>query len=121
MYTNSSCDSDDIFTVKNTKKSRKKQGQGIEWKKVSNRIRNFDPENSIACIVIRDKLGDGVIHSELRDIAILIAKIGKLKIDRDAKRDSRVLFKWFDENWDVIEPIFLNMTFSKDNHFYLSN
>ena len=54
-----------------------------------------------------------LIHPELINVAEIIAEYiaerpenpQKILVDRDARRDHRVLLKWFDENWDFVEPV----------------
>ena len=69
------------------------------------RIRDFDPENSPACIKFNAKFGRGIVHSELKSLAEFICEKIHIELDRDTKRDNRVLYKWFHENWHAIEQI----------------
>lgn len=91
-------------------KKRMKQGEGKEAKRVFERLNGFDQKKSIACQKIEEKFGTGIVHGELKDIAVFISQVGQIIIDRDAKRDNRVLHKWFDENWEKIEPILDRIT-----------
>jgi hypothetical protein len=38
-------------------------------------------------------------------IADLVAKKLDIRLDRDARRRKAVMIKWFNENWEVIEPL----------------
>ena len=87
------------------KKFKKQRGEGSDAVKVIKRIKGFDPNESEACRRIHSKFGQSIVHKELKAIAeIICEKIG-ITLDRDAKRDDRVLHKWFQENWEVIEPL----------------
>ena len=59
---------------------------------------------SPACIKLNEKFGRGIIHEELKCLAEFICTKLNIELDRDAKRDNRVLHKWFHENWCAIEP-----------------
>lgn len=85
-------------------KLRKPRGQGHEAKRVEQRLQGFNRETSPAWIAITARFSSGIVHHELRSVAQIIAKKLDLKVDRDASRDNRVLIKWFDENWEVVEP-----------------
>lgn len=86
-------------------KKKKKSGEGADAHKVIRRLQNFDANASIACKKLNSKFGKGIVHEELKGIAEFICDKIHITIDRDAKRDNRVLYKWFDENWESIEPI----------------
>ncbi|OHT05828.1 hypothetical protein TRFO_26334 [Tritrichomonas foetus] len=42
---------------------------------------------------------------QLLKIASAVCDIKQLRLDRNAKRNKKVLLAWFSENWDQIEPI----------------
>ena len=85
-------------------KERKERGRGSEAIRVKARLEGFSHADSGACQYL-EKRFPGIVHKELKAIAtILCTNIGGLILDRDAARDTRVLHKWFDENWDKIAP-----------------
>lgn len=81
------------------------RGQGAEAKRVADRLKDFNYENSEIWKILKKKFSSGVTHSELKSVAQVCSYILEIKIDRDAGRDNRVLIKWFDENWDKISKI----------------
>jgi hypothetical protein len=49
--------------------------------------------------------GTGITHKELLSVGYVVSLLaGTLDPDRDAERDMRVLYKWFDENWVKVGP-----------------
>jgi hypothetical protein len=80
------------------------RGEGPEARRVAERLEGFDLENSEAWLGIVDQFTIGVRHFELKSVADLVCKLTGLRLDRDAQRDNRVLVKWFQENWAVIQP-----------------
>jgi hypothetical protein len=53
--------------------------------------------------------GPRLSQEELVSIARLIAKKLDIKLDRDARRRKPVMIKWFEENWESIEPLLGNI------------
>lgn len=99
------------------KKPKKLRGEGSDAQKVIKRIKDFDPENSPACIKLNAKFGRGIVHSELKSLAEFICEKLHIELDRDAKRDNRVLYKWFHENWAMIDQIIDRIElFDKDHN-----
>jgi hypothetical protein len=86
------------------KKPRKVHGAGPEAHRVIERLSGFDLENSRAWQGITKQFTIGVTRTELKAVAQVVCSLTQFKLDRDATRDNRVLVKWFDENWEVIEP-----------------
>ncbi|OHS96257.1 hypothetical protein TRFO_37587 [Tritrichomonas foetus] len=43
-------------------------------------------------------------QSELVSISTVLANACELRVDRDAKRRKDLLYKWFEDHWDQIEP-----------------
>jgi hypothetical protein len=80
------------------------RGEGPEARRVAERLEGFDLEKSEAWIGIVDQFTVGVRHFELKSVADVVCKLTGLRVDRDAQRDNRVLVKWFQENWPVIQP-----------------
>jgi hypothetical protein len=85
-------------------KKRKPRGTGPEAHRVIERLKGFDLEESPAWKAIQKQFTIGITHAELTSVALLVCSFTKLRVDRDAIRDNRVLIKWFDENWAMIEP-----------------
>jgi hypothetical protein len=86
------------------KKTRFIRGKGPEAQRVTARIAGFDLEQSEAWKAIVDQFTVGVTHAELKSIADVLCNLTGLKLDRDAQRDNRVLIKWYQENWDALQP-----------------
>ena len=79
-----------------------KRGQGKAAEKVTKRLRYFDSNESPAFKKISNLFHSGIVRLELKRIAEILSENLGLTLDRDAKRDKRVLIKWFDENWSVL-------------------
>lgn len=79
-------------------------------------MKGFDPKNSQVYQILVSKFSSGVTHSELKSIAQICCKFCKnLTLDRDASRDNRVLIKWFEENWSIIQTIINDIHLRDDN------
>jgi hypothetical protein len=87
------------------------RGTGDQAKKVLARLDGFDAESCPVMQQLRAIFSAGVTNEELRSIARLLCEKSpsKLKLDRDARRDGRVLIKWYQENWPVISPLLKNI------------
>lgn len=98
-------------------KQRKKRGEGVEAKRVQDRLRGFQIEDSPAFRAIQKQFTGGVTHSELKSIALILCEqvCPPLKLDRDASRDNRVLIRWFDEHWDKIRPVISKIHLRDEN------
>lgn len=91
-------------TTKRTKPTVER-GKGSEAQRVNKRLEGFDHMNCTAFLGIRKWFSCGITNNELKSMArVLCSKIDGLQLDRDATRDNRVLIKWYDENWSIIEP-----------------
>jgi hypothetical protein len=49
--------------------------------------------------------GPCLLQEELVSIAELVSQHLEIPLDRDARRRKAVMVKWFQENWEVIEPL----------------
>ena len=83
-------------------KSKKAQGEGSDAKRVALRLQSFNIYESPAFKKIASRFPNGISHSELKRMAEILAENLNLSLDRDAKRDNRVLIKWYDENWCIL-------------------
>lgn len=99
-----------------TKRPRTKRGEGEESQKVKKRIANFDVENCRAIKLLKEAYGKGIVHQEVKSLAHVICDVSNLKLDRDEKRDSKLLIKWFDDNIEVIEPLIKNLSLLDENN-----
>jgi hypothetical protein len=70
---------------------------------LSTRMRGFDPKRSPAGRVLEELYGKTNFASLLSLARICAAYLG-IGVDRPATRRRAVLLKWFDENWDALEP-----------------
>ena len=91
------------------------RGKGSEAKRVAERLNGFQYENSNTWRILKEKFSSGVTHSELKSVAIVLCQHTGLSLDRDATRDNRVLIKWFDENWDVLQKHIDNVSLKDEN------
>ena len=98
-----------------TPKKRAPRGQGAEALRVQKRLQDFDYERSEAWAKIRQHFSNGITHTELKSAANILCLKLNLKLDRDASRDNRVLIKWFQENWQQIEPHINKIHFTDEN------
>lgn len=78
----------------------------FERNKLTDRLSNFDFVRSRAWKVIKQKGWDTLNQKELLSIASILASKCNISLDREAKRRKPILVKWFDENFDIIAPIF---------------
>ncbi|KAK8880430.1 hypothetical protein M9Y10_003104 [Tritrichomonas musculus] len=97
-------------TERDVVKVRKRRGEGPDAKKVSYLLQGFDERKSFAINTLYARFGSSLIHKELLAIAeFLVLKVQQnsriiLKISRDAKRDDKVLRKWYHDYWGLLAP-----------------
>jgi hypothetical protein len=92
------------------------RGTGKQALHVLTRLSGFDPENCEAFREIRRIFSVGITHNELESMArVMCLHCPKLALDRDAKRDNRVLIKWYAENWDIIAGLLPQIRFHDAN------
>lgn len=113
-------DFSDLFETEPAKK-RKQRGEGCDAKEVSNIISKFDQEKSFACNELQMQFSSGITHNELLAIAELICTKTTLDLSRQAKRDDRVLHKWYDDNWDIIAPHIRRLNIFDKNHVLIKD
>lgn len=75
-----------------------------EKRRIAIRLNGFDTKENRAWKQLSARFGKTVKQNELTTIAQVIAQHAQIKLDRDARRRKSVLLKWFDENWNAIEP-----------------
>lgn len=78
------------------------RGLGKDAKRVAQRLDGFQTEKSEAYLVITRRFSKNLRQSDLIRIAEILAVNKGLCLDRDAKRNKHVIFKWFHENWAKI-------------------
>ena len=96
-------------------KRKTERGTGVDAKRVAERLKGFNYEISNTWQELRKRFSSGVTHSELKSVAQVLCCYTKLKLDRDAQRDNRVLIKWFDENWETLKD-YINKISLKDEN-----
>lgn len=100
---------------------RTKHGEGYEAKRIQQRLDDFDYKTSPAYQLITSRFGE-LQFPELQYIAELVCEklsdIYPIRLDRCAKRNIKVIYKWFQENLGIVAPIINNMEIS-DNLQYL--
>ena len=84
--------------------SKMPRGQGTEAKRVSAKLKGFDPGNCKAWEAIQTQFSSGITHNELKSVATILCLQTGLQLSRLAQRDNRVLIQWFSDNWEVISP-----------------
>ena len=104
-------------------KAKIPRGEGSDAKRIAERLNGFNQKESIAYKFIIRRFEEGITHIELKRIAEIFAENNRLRLDRDAKRDNRVLIKWFDENWAIIGPQFyrIHMFDDQKNEIFKEN
>jgi hypothetical protein len=81
------------------------KGTGTDAERARDRLGGFDCEKSDTFRLLREHFGETIKTNEIRSIADLLCdKVPGLKLDRLARRDGRVLIKWFEENMTLIRP-----------------
>jgi hypothetical protein len=86
--------------------SRRTLQKGKEGRHIAVLLRGFDFQRSPAWKAITNNFSSGIRHRELCSVAILIAaKFGVPRVPRDAHRSYPVLIKWFEDNWEAVEPV----------------
>ena len=73
---------------------------------IKKRLKGFQWKESAAWQDITRFFGPGLSQEELLAIAEILASAAGLKTDREARRRKEVLIKWFDENYNVLRPMF---------------
>lgn len=69
----------------------------------------FDYKACEAYALLSEKFGTNLRHQELVMIASKVAKTLNIKVDRDAKRRKDLLFKWFQDHLNEIQPLLKTM------------
>ncbi|OHT10195.1 hypothetical protein TRFO_20568 [Tritrichomonas foetus] len=80
--------------------------KGKEASNIQKLLGNFDYNNSRAWKEIKILFSSGIRHTELISIATVLISIYNLpKVSRPHRRSFPLLVKWFDDNWEKIQPI----------------
>lgn len=94
---------------------RTKHGEGYESKRIQQRLEDFNYKASPAYQLITGRFGE-LQFPELQYIAEVVCEklsdIYPIRLDRCAKRNIQVIYKWFQENLGVAAPIINNMEIS---------
>lgn len=75
-----------------------------EKERIAERLGTFNPKDNVVWHEITQRFGANIKQPELLSIANVLAQNAGIKLDRDAKRRKSVLIKWFEENWNAIQP-----------------
>jgi hypothetical protein len=83
-----------------------KRSHQNDFEKIRNsqRLVGFDEKSSVACSFLSERFGAKMSRHELLSLAQIISEHLHILLDREAFRRKRVLFKWYDENWAIVEP-----------------
>lgn len=94
------------FLSKNRKRntSQKKRGTSEECKKIKSILSDFNPVNSTAYIKLTERYGNNLKQTECQKIAEVLSLKLNISLDRDSRRRYPMLLKWFNDNWEQIEP-----------------
>ena len=116
---------------KSNQRRKTGRGDGVEAERVRRRLGAFIAEQSKTWNELKQRFSSGVTHHELLNITNLAvmkyndhvqnqnkAKTEKIKVERLATRDNRVLILWLEENWPRLEP-FLNKITLCDKKFVI--
>jgi hypothetical protein len=76
-----------------------------ERERVQRRVEGFNWRKSRAWTQLTCLYGPKLNQEELVSIADLVAGRLQIKLDRDARRRKTVIIKWFEENWNLIQPL----------------
>jgi hypothetical protein len=76
-----------------------------EVERVQQRVDGFNYHKSVPWKSLVTLYGPRIRQDELVSIAEVIAHKSGIRLDRDARRRKSVMVKWFEENWQVIEPL----------------
>lgn len=93
-----STDNDNQFSNHNVKYKE------MEKQRIHERLRGFNVKSNFVVEELTRRFGSDVKQGELVDVALAISEKADIRLDRDAKRRKAVLFKWFEENWQTIQP-----------------
>ena len=100
----------------NNNKKLKCSPKGKEASYIKKVLKNFDYKTSIVWKKIQQLFSTGVRHTELISVAqILIQISGAPEVSRSCHRSFPVLIKWFDDNWDKIEPFIHHISLLDEN------
>jgi hypothetical protein len=81
---------------------------GLEAIRVRNRLAGFKEELSVPAQTLFARFPH-IRRPQLLTMAELICDLTSLKLGREEKRSSRILVKWFHDNWSDAEPLIRNM------------
>ena len=92
------------------------RGQGTEAQKVLLKLNGFNFETSKAWQLIQLRYSSGITQNELKSIALVVSHLTNIALDRDTKRDFKLLVKWFDDNFEVVCPILFMINLRDKNN-----
>ena len=89
-----------------SRRSRPRKNHQNDFEKVTNkqRMAGFVEKSSHAYLDLCRRYGPKPSQQELLSLAQAISETLQILLDREAFRRKKVLIKWFDENYAVIEP-----------------
>ena len=94
---------------------RTKYGEGYEARKIKNLLGDFNFKTSPAYHLITSRWGDLKLP-ELQNIVDFVCSqltdFYPIRIDSRSKRNKPTIYKWFQDNFDIVAPIINNMTLS---------
>jgi hypothetical protein len=86
------------------RKVEKSHQNDFEKLRNSQRLVGFDEKSSVAYSFLHDRFWPKPSRHELLSLAQVVSEHLHILLDREAFRRKRVLFKWYDENWGMVEP-----------------
>lgn len=90
---------------------------GKEARKVQTLLEGFNVDNCKAWKEITRHFSTGIRHNELVSIANILVKTYDLPaLTRYCHRSFAVLIKWFQDNWDRIDPVIHNIKLLDENN-----
>lgn len=74
------------------------------------RIRTWDMKNSEAYKQIHNHFYRCISHLELLRIAQIVSTTTYLTVSRLERRNFRLLYRWFQDHWNIVAPEIFNIT-----------
>lgn len=115
-------DCTDLKKIKNSKKADnnktkpKASKKGKEASYIKKVLSDFDYKSSLTWKKIQHMFSTGIRHTELLSVAeVLVHLTGAPNISRSCHRSFPVLIKWFDDNWEILEPIIYRISLLDEN------
>lgn len=115
-------DHTDLKVIKKSKKAEniktkpKASKKGKEASYIKKVLSDFDYKSSPTWKKIQHLFSTGIRHTELLSVAeVLVHLTGAPNVSRSCHRSFPVLIKWFDDNWEILEPFIYRISLLDEN------